>query len=288
VTVCDNLGGDGDGGGLRSGAMREDLNRLRRAFRSAQCATQGVMSESASQHILVVDDDPGIRQLLRDCLEMDGFRVSDAADSARMAALLADDAVDLITLDLMLGGENGLAVAAKIRAAHDIPIVMITGKGDMIDRVVGLELGADDYIAKPFHPREVVARIRAVLRRNAPHRAAPEPARAAGPTAERLVFEGWSLDIGRRELLRGDGTGVALTTAEFNLMEAFARRPQRVMSRDAIMDLLKGHDWTPYDRSIDALVSRLRKKIEADPASPKLVKSVRGVGYVFACSVEQG
>jgi DNA-binding response OmpR family regulator len=245
------------------------------------------MSESESQHILVVDDDPGIRQLLRDCLEMDGFRVSEAADSTAMAALLAGESVDLITLDLMLGGENGLAVAARIRAGHDIPIVMITGKGDMIDRVVGLEIGADDYISKPFHPREVVARVRAVLRRKAPRTAAPAPSKAPGAAAERLLFDGWSLDIGRRELLRRDGTGVALTTAEFNLMEAFARRPQRVMSRDAIMDLLKGHDWTPYDRSIDALVSRLRKKIEADPASPKLVKSVRGVGYVFACAVEQ-
>jgi two-component system, OmpR family, response regulator len=237
------------------------------------------MPEPTSQHILVVDDDPAIRELLRDCLEPEGFRVSEAANSAAMQAILTAGHIDLVTLDLMLGGENGLSLARDIRSRHDVPIVMITGKGDTIDRVVGLELGADDYIAKPFHPREVVARVRAVLRRKS-----PEPVSDA-PRHERLIFDDWIMDTGRREVTAKDMRVLALTTAEFNLLEILARRPQRVHSRDVIMDLLKGHDWTPYDRSIDALVSRLRRKIEVDPDNPRLLKTVRGVGYIFACEV---
>jgi DNA-binding response OmpR family regulator len=236
------------------------------------------------QHILVVDDDEGIRALLRDCLELDGFQVSEAADSTGMRAALDAGGVDLVTLDLMLGGENGLTLARQIRASHDVPIVMISGKGDTIDRVVGLEIGADDYISKPFHPREVIARIRAVLRRK------PSAATVAPPqstASERLSFAGWTLDIGSRELFGPDKARHMLTTAEFNLLEALVRRPQRVLSRDTIMDLLKGQDWTPFDRSIDALVSRLRRKIEVDAADPRLVKTVRGVGYMLACPVER-
>lgn len=232
-------------------------------------------------HVLIVDDDAAIRELLRDCLEPEGFQVSEAADSRSMAEVLARGGIGLVTLDLMLGGENGLMIAADIRARHKVPIVMITGKGDMIDRIVGLEMGADDYIAKPFHPREVVARIRAVLRRSGGAEAKSSP-------AERLAFNGFVLDIGRRDLQNVAGHSLSLTTAEFNLLELFARRPQRVLSRDTIMDLLKGHDWTPFDRSIDALISRLRRKIEENPDDPKLVKTVRGVGYIFACDVRPG
>jgi DNA-binding response OmpR family regulator len=187
--------------------------------------------------------------------------------------------VDLMTLDLMLGGENGLTLARDIRAEQDVPIVMISGKSDTIDRVVGLELGADDYIAKPFHPREVVARIRAVLRR----KAAPQP--PAVPASEKLAFAGFLLDVAARELSSHEKGRLSLTTAEFNLLELLARRPHRVLSRDAIMDLLKGHDWSPLDRSIDALVSRLRRKVENDPDSPRLIKTVRGVGYVLTADV---
>ena len=260
-----------------------------------------------SPHILVVDDDEAVRELLRDCLELDGFRVSEAADSRGMAAALAADSVDLVTLDLMLGGENGLMLARQIRASHAVPIVMISGKGDTIDKVVGLELGADDYITKPFHPREVVARIRAVLRRQhaAPAMASPlpgpvadGPARASAQPAmtpanakpaaasSRVTFAGWTLDLASRELTSPDKTPLDLTTAEFNLLEALVLRPQRVLSRDTIMDVLKGHDWTPFDRSIDAMVSRLRRKIEPDPAAPRLIKTVRGVGYMLSCQVE--
>ena len=237
-------------------------------------------SSTSAPHILVVDDDADIRELLRDCLERDGFSVSEAHDSASMNARLALGGIDLVTLDLLLGGENGLALAAGIKAVYACPIVMITGKGDMIDRVVGLEIGADDYIAKPFHPREVVARIRAVLRR-----AGAPAAKPLAGLPDRLVFGDWVLDLGRRELQSAPHATRDLTTAEFNLLEAFARRPHRVLSRDVIMDLLKGHDWTPMDRSIDALISRLRRKIEIDPENPKLIKTVRGTGYVFAADV---
>jgi DNA-binding response OmpR family regulator len=242
------------------------------------------MNHPASQHILLVDDDPAIRELLRDCLEPEGFRVSEAANSSAMNAMLSAGHIDLVTLDLMLGSENGLNLARDIRNHYDIPIVMITGKGDMIDRVVGLELGADDYIAKPFHPREVVARIRAVLRRKGPTTLAQA---VANQKSERLAFDVWTMDLGRREVISSNQSALALTTAEFNLLELLARRPQRVHSRDTIMDLLKGHDWTPFDRSIDALVSRLRRKIEIDPDNPRLLKTVRGVGYIFACEVRQ-
>jgi two-component system, OmpR family, response regulator len=242
------------------------------------------MTSHHSHHILVVDDDSAIRALLRDSLEPEGFRVSEAGDSAAMHAMLSAGHIDLVTLDLMLGGENGLNLARDIGKDHGIPIVMITGKSDMIDRIVGLELGADDYIAKPFHPREVVARIRAVLRRKGP---APASQSAVLAKTERLAFEDWIMDLGRREVVSKHQATLALTTAEFNLLELLARRPQRVHSRDTIMDLLKGHDWSPFDRSIDALVSRLRRKIEIDPENPRLLKTVRGVGYIFTCDVRQ-
>jgi DNA-binding response OmpR family regulator len=235
------------------------------------------MPQIAKNHILIVDDDASIRELLRDSLEMEGFIVSEAADSAGMQAVLKRVPVDLVTLDLMLGRENGLHLAKTVKDQHDIPIIMITGKGDTIDKVVGLEIGADDYIAKPFHPREVVARVRAVLRRNA-----PKP-KADAANSEILAFDGYVLNLGKRELLRSiNAQAVPLTTAEFDLLVVLALRPQRVLSRDTLMDLLKGHEWTPFDRSIDALVSRLRRKVEKDPANPDLIKTVRGIGYLFA------
>jgi DNA-binding response OmpR family regulator len=185
-----------------------------------------------------------------------------------------------------LSGEDGFTLAREVRAKHNVPIVMISGKGDMIDRVVGLELGADDYIAKPFHMREVLARIRAVLRRYAPAPAEQAPASAQADKSPRYAFEGWVLDIGRRELKTPEGALCELTTAEFNLLAILVARPGRVLTRDELMDLLKGHDWTPLDRSIDGLVARLRKKIERGEC-PQLVKTVRGVGYVFAGEVRR-
>lgn len=233
-------------------------------------------------HILVVDDEDAVRTLLRDCFELEGYRVSEARDGAELSAHLKQDLVDLITMDLKLGGENGLELARTIRAERNVPIVMITGKGDTIDRVVGLELGADDYIAKPFHVREVVARVRAVLRRYAGPITTPDLFAVRAAVGERYAFEGWTLDISKRELKDDAETVQELTTAEFNMLEMFARRPSRVLSRDNIMDLLKGHEWSPFDRSIDALVVRVRRKIEAEPNVPRIIKTVRGVGYVMA------
>jgi DNA-binding response OmpR family regulator len=196
--------------------------------------------------------------------------------------------VDLITLDLRLAGEDGFTLARQVRTKLNVPIVMISGKSDMIDRVVGLELGADDYITKPFHMREVVARIRAVLRRYAP--LAKSTAERA-PQAEKqpvYEFDGWTLDVSRREVKDPEGEHCELTTAEFNLLSILVERPGRVLSRDELMDLLKGHDWNPLDRSIDGLVARLRKKIERGNECPQLVKTVRGVGYAFAGQVTRG
>jgi DNA-binding response OmpR family regulator len=240
----------------------------------------------ARRHILVVDDDPAVRMLLRECFELEDFAVSEAATGAAASSILAATSIDLITLDLKLGGENGLEIARQIRAERNVPIVMITGKGDAIDRIVGLELGADDYITKPFHVREVLARVRAVLRRYEQAAQAPATAATATPGAnDRFAFDGWVLDVARRVLTSTNGAIQDLTTAEFNMLDLFVRRPSRVLSRDNIMDLLKGHDWSPLDRSIDALIVRLRRKIEPQPDAPRLIKTVRGVGYVFAAEV---
>ena len=238
-------------------------------------------------HILVVDDEDAVRTLLRECFELEGYRVSEAKDGSELAACLAETPVDLMTLDLNLGGENGFDVARQVRATNNVPIIMITGKGDTIDRVVGLELGADDYITKPFHVREVLARVRAVLRRYERHGSEPRPTAVHGPAGERLAFESWVLDVDRRELHSSGGEARELTTAEFNMLEMFLRRPSRVLSRDSIMNLLKGHDWSPFDRSIDSLIVRLRKKIEPEPDTPRLIKTVRGVGYVLAAEVRK-
>ena len=236
--------------------------------------------------ILIVDDEPEVRALLRAGLEAEGFAVVEAGNGAEADAQLAARPVSLLTLDLKLGGEDGLKLARDLRAKRNTPIIMITGKSDPIDRVVGLELGADDYIAKPFLMREVVARIRAVLRRYqaSDPAAAPE---APDPDGARYAFDGWTMDMRRREVRTPAGDVCDLTTAEFNLLAILVQRPGRVLSRDELMDLLKGHEWTPVDRSIDGLVARLRRKIEPESERPQLVKTVRGVGYVFAGAVKR-
>ena len=247
-------------------------------------------SEQAPKRILIVDDEEAVRLLLRDCFELEGFTVSEAATGVELTSKMAE-MPDLITLDLSLGGENGLELARQVRARCNVPIVMITGKGDTIDRVVGLELGADDYITKPFHLREVLARVRAVLRRYEgsimPSDAAANAKDANVPLGERFAFEGWTLDIVKRELTSAGGAVVELTTAEFNMLEMFVNRPARVLTRDNIMDLLKGHDWSPLDRSIDSLLVRVRRKVEPTPDTPRLIKTVRGIGYVFVADVRK-
>ena len=232
------------------------------------------------RHILIVDDDGQIRRMLRRCFEDEGFAVSEATEQAGVDAALATG-VDLITLDLNLGGTDGLSIARAVRQNWDVPIIMITGKGDMIDRIVGLEIGADDYIAKPFHLREVLARVRSVLRRTEP-RVATVPAASASTTRTGtcVSFDGFVLDLDRRNLTGPQGE-IRMTSGEFDLLALFARHPHRVLSRDQIMDLLKGHDWAPNDRSIDNQVARLRKLIETDIREPRLLKTVRGAGYSF-------
>jgi DNA-binding response OmpR family regulator len=236
-----------------------------------------VVTLNAPPTIAVVEDDPEIRRILRAGLESEKINVREAASGAELMHLLGTHPVDLITLDLTLGNEDGLVLARELRTQHNIPIIMITAKGDMVDRVVGLEVGADDYIAKPFHMREILARVRAVLRRYDKN----PPARRDGET-ERYEFERWTIDIGRRELSNPEGEAIELTTAEFNLLSLLIKRPCRVFTRDEIMDGLKGHEWTPLDRTIDALVARLRKKIEPRSETPRVLKTVRGVGYAFA------
>jgi two-component system phosphate regulon response regulator OmpR len=239
-------------------------------------------------HILVVDDERRIRTMLNRYLSGEGFRVSEAADGAAMRAALESDRVDLVLLDLVMPGEDGLSLARHIRQRSDIPVIMLTGKGDLIDRVVGLEAGADDYIAKPFHLREVLARIRTVMRRAPPQREATSSrgSPAEANDGEMLVFQGWQLDVVRRELRNADGDLVPLTAGEFDLLHVLVRNPNRVLNRDHLMTLVKGRDWAAFDRAIDTQVTRLRKKVESDPKNPTLIKTVRGAGYIFTAAVK--
>jgi len=238
-------------------------------------------------HILVVDDDREIRDLLSLFLGNHGFRVTSAVDGREMKKALADRAIDLVVLDLMLPGEDGLTLCRDLRARSNTPVIMLTAMGEEVDRIVGLEMGADDYIGKPFNPRELLARIKAVLRRAT---ALPEKAsgRAASDRGSRLTFAGWGLDLGKRELVSPAGVLVPLKSGEFELLTALVEHPQRVLSRDQLLDLARGREAQPFDRSIDVQVSRLRRKIEDDPREPVLIKTVRGGGYMFCANVEVG
>ena len=233
-----------------------------------------------SAHILVVDDHREIRDLVSRALAKDGFRVSAAADGRAMRKVLADGRIDLILLDLMLPGEDGLSLCRALRAESNIPIIMLTAKGDEVDRVVGLEMGADDYLAKPFGSRELIARIKAVLRRSR-----DKTEKTADRRPKRYRFDCWRLDTGARELLREDGVTVPLSTGEFDLLLALVERPQRVLNRDQLLDLARGRSANALDRSIDTQISRLRKKLERDPGEPKIVKTVWGGGYMFTPEV---
>ena len=233
-------------------------------------------------HILVVDDDREIRDLLARFLRKHGFRVETAADGKAMFRTLSAGRFDLVVLDLMLPGEDGLSLCRKVRAESDLPIVMLTAIGEDTDRIVGLEMGADDYLAKPFNPRELLARIRAVLRRAPDMRGRPE----ADPSRT-FEFQGWALDAGRRSLHAPDGALVDLTGGEFDLLLALVEHPNRVLNRDQLLDLTRGREAGPFDRSVDVQVSRLRRKIEEDPKQPALIKTVRGGGYVFAGKVQE-
>jgi len=236
---------------------------------------------NATDHILVVDDDAEIRRLLHDYLARNGYRVSTARDGQEMRRVLRGGALDLVVLDIMLPGEDGLELCRQLRADGEIPIVMLTARDDATDRVVGLELGADDYLAKPFQPRELLARIKSVLRRT---RALPPNLRRA-PIPAGLRFAGWRLDTGARELTAPDGVLVPLSSGEYRLLVTFLEHPQAVLSRDQLLDLTRGRDAAPFDRSIDVQVSRLRQKLRDDAREPALIRTVRSEGYVLACEV---
>ncbi|HRH80588.1 MAG TPA: response regulator [Thiobacillaceae bacterium] len=229
-----------------------------------------------SPAILVVDDDAGIRDLLAEYLGQQGFTVSTARDGREMDTRLEQSRPDLVVMDLMLPGEDGLALTRRVKASAGCPVIMLSARGEDIDRIVGLEVGADDYLAKPFNPRELLARIRAVLRRGATQAAEGDP--AANETAR---FGPFALDLAAQCLSR-DGAEIPLTHAEFALLKLFVEHPNRALSRDQIMDWLKGYDRDPFDRSIDVRVTRLRKKLEDDPANPVYIRTVWGQGYLFS------
>jgi len=230
--------------------------------------------------VLVVDDDPGIRELLADYLGERGCTVHLAADCVEARELLASQPIGVALLDVGLPGEDGLSFARHLRERHHVGIVMVSGAGETIDRIVGLEVGADDYIAKPFELRELRARLRSVARRYA--RLAP---RAAGAEPTRRVQVGACLlDLDRQQLFAVDGTDIPVTAMEFSLLRVFSERPNRPLSRDTILELTQNRDWDPFDRSIDIRIARLRRKIEPDPDHPRVIRTVRGVGYMFCPS----
>ncbi len=237
------------------------------------------MSEN-QEHLLVVDDDREIRTLLTDYLEQVGYRVSAVAGGREMRRVLDGSRIDLVILDLMLPGEDGLSLCRELRSRSRMPILMLTARGEETDRIVGLEMGADDYLPKPFNPRELLARIRSILRRaqSLPPNLEPEP-------ASQFFFADWKLDVPTRELIAADGLVVPLSGAEYRLLRVFLDHPQRVLARDQLLDLAQGRESVLFDRSIDVLIGRLRRRLNDDAKEPRLIKTIRGQGYVLAAVV---
>lgn len=240
-------------------------------------------NSSVAPHVLVVDDDSAIRQLASDYFAENGLRVTAVATGAEMADVLTESGVDAVVLDLRLASEDGMQLAKALREDSDVPIIMLTGKKDEADRVMGLELGADDYMVKPFSPRELLARLRAVLRRYNTSNETP-PTRDEKRRAYR--FLGWELNLRTRRLTAPDGQHVGLSNGEFNLLQAFCAAPRRVLSREQLLDLSRLHSAEVYDRSIDVQILRLRRKIEPDPSEPQYIVTERGAGYRFEALVE--
>ena len=242
---------------------------------------QPPIQHAALPHVLVVDDDPTIRELVADYLGSNELRVTTVADGKAMQEVLAEQVVDLVVLDLKLRGEDGMALARRLRDESEIPIVMLTGRAEEADRVMGLELGADDYLTKPFSPRELLARIRTILRRR---RAEFRQGRPDGVRAYR--FDGWELNLNTRRLTDREGKPVALSNGEFSLLVVLLGSPQRILSRDQLLDLSRLHNDEVYNRSVDVQIMRLRRKIEPDPAQPRYIRTERGAGYLFGVPVE--
>jgi two-component system, OmpR family, response regulator len=241
------------------------------------------MRMAKMSRLIVVDDEPELREILSDYLTRYGFTVRTAASGAELDACLAVEDADLLILDLAMPEEDGISIARRIRARGTMPILMLTAAGDIVDRVVGLEVGADDYVTKPFDPRELRARVRALLRRSEP-RAVAEPAvppRPRNSDANLVRFGLLSLDTDGRRLVRDNGEIVALTSMEFELLTVFSHNPNRVLTRDRLLDLAHHRGTEPFDRSIDIRIARLRRKIEADPSKPQVIKTMHGSGYMF-------
>lgn len=241
------------------------------------------MSETQAGCILIVDDNREMRDLLGGFLKREGYVCLEAADGVEMRRQISRQPPDLVLLDIMLPGEDGLSLCRWLRADSTIPVIMLTARGDDIDRILGLEMGADDYLSKPFNSRELLARIRAVLRRTQKRGGVED----SQPDGRRYGFDGWCLDLDRQELQSPDGVLVSLGSAEFRLLRTFVEKPGRVLSRSQLLDLCREGRDEVYDRSIDTLVSRLRRKIEADPRQPQWIKTVWGGGYQFCAQVEQ-
>ena len=244
---------------------------------------QSSPAETLQPHLLVVDDDPDIRALIERYFGAQSFRVSTASNGTAMRAAIQADAIDIVLLDLGLPGEDGLDLTRYLRTHWKGAIIIVTGRGESVDRVVGLELGADDYVTKPFDLRELLARVRSVLRRAAPAGNAKSTAGAAAT----IEFAGFRLNPDARTLVGPRNDEIALTTGEFELLCVFLDQPNRVLSRDQLMGSIHGREAGPFDRAIDVQIGRLRRKIESDPANPQLIKSVRGAGYLFAARVQR-
>jgi len=236
----------------------------------------------ASSHILVVDDHRDIRDLVGRYLAKNGFRVTTAESAAAARKAIKTAAIDLVVLDVMMPGEDGLSLCRSLRENEDVPVILLTAMAEDTDRVIGLEIGADDYVTKPFNPRELLARVRAVLRRTT-----TLPRSREAIEATRIAFAGLQLDVDRRELVGQDGVATPLSTAEYQLLVALLKRPRIVLSREQLLDLTSGRQMQLFDRSIDNQVSRLRKKVELDPKNPLIIRTVWGDGYMLAADVEE-
>ncbi len=236
----------------------------------------------STPHILVVDDHREIRDLLAKYLSKNGMRASVAESASSARRVMATSAIDLVVLDVMMPGEDGISLCRHIRETEDTPTIMLTAMGEETDRIVGLEVGADDYVTKPFNPRELLARIKSVLRR-----AQSMPKSSVQVPQEQLRFDRWTLNVAQRELIDADSVVVPLSTGEFLMLEAFLLRPNVVLSRDQLLDITRGRAPNVFDRSIDNQISRLRKKIEVDPKKPTIIKTVWGGGYQFVAKVER-
>jgi two-component system phosphate regulon response regulator OmpR len=252
----------------------QGLAIVQRAAAKAPMAKRGRMT--GKPHIVVVDDEQDIRETIQDYLELHGFEVTTAEEGKALRQVVESEDVDLVLLDINMPGEDGLSLARFLRERGGIAIVMLTAAGEVIDKIIGLEIGADDYVAKPFDLRELMARIKAVLRRVSAAPAAP----VAGAGSQ-VIFGDFHLDLDAHKLFDAAGAEVAITSMEFDLLKVFAEHPNRVLNRDQLLDMAHNRGWEPFDRSIDIRITRLRKKIEADPSKPQIIKTVRGAGYIY-------